>query len=61
MFLCKCLFCQKLKEKTPISSKEFWDVITARMLDYGRPINAKYAEAFTVERTIGVNNVFDLI
>jgi N-acetylglucosamine malate deacetylase 1 len=47
--------------KTPISTKEFWDVISARMMDLGRPINAKYAEGFTVERTLGVNNVFDLI
>jgi bacillithiol biosynthesis deacetylase BshB1 len=46
---------------TPISTKEFWDVISARMMDLGRPINAKYAEGFTVERTLGVNSVFDLI
>ena len=46
--------------ETPISSKGFLDAVEARMLEYGRPIGAKYAEGFTVERFIGVDDLFDL-
>jgi len=46
--------------ETPISSKGFLDSVKARMLEYGRPIGVKYAEGFTVERFIGVNDLFDL-
>lgn len=46
--------------KTPISGQDFLDFLTGRMSDFGRPIGVKYAEGFTVERTIGVNNFFDL-
>jgi N-acetylglucosamine malate deacetylase 1 len=45
---------------SPISSKEFIDFIKSRMQVFGRDINAKYAEGFTVERTIGIENIFDL-
>lgn len=45
---------------TPISGPEFMDFIKARASDFGRPIGVKYAEGFTVERYIGVNNLFDL-
>jgi hypothetical protein len=31
------------------------------MEQFGRAIGAKYAEGFTVERTLGVDNFFDLI
>lgn len=47
--------------ETPISSKAFIEYMKAKNRAYGRDINAEYAEAFTVERTIGVNNLFDLI
>ncbi len=45
---------------TPISTKEFIDTLFARATEYGRPIGAKYAEGFTVERSIGVSSFFDL-
>ncbi len=46
--------------ETPISGKGFLDFLKARAEEYGRPINAKYGEGFTVERTIGIDNLFDL-
>lgn len=45
---------------TPISGEEFFDFIKGRMLQFGRGIGCQYAEGFTVERTIGVDNMFDL-
>ena len=47
--------------ETPISSKAFIDYMKAKNRAYGRDIGAEYAEAFTVERNIGVKNLFDLI
>jgi N-acetylglucosamine malate deacetylase 1 len=47
--------------ETPISSKEFLDHLNAKMTIWGRAINAKYAEGFTVCRYPGVNSLFDLI
>lgn len=47
--------------ETPISSKEFLDFIEARARNFGRDIGAKYAEGFNVERTIGVNDLFNLV
>lgn len=46
--------------QTPISGEDFIDFITARMRELGRPIGAEFAEGFTVERFIGVSNLFDL-
>ena len=45
---------------TPISGEDFFDVVKARMKEYGRPIGAEYAEGFTVERFIGIDNLFDI-
>lgn len=47
--------------QTPISGAEFIEFIKARMRELGRPIGVEFAEGFTVERTIGVSNLFDLI
>jgi len=47
--------------ETPISSKEFIDNLNAKMSIWGRAINAKYAEGFTVNRYPGVKSLFDLI
>jgi bacillithiol biosynthesis deacetylase BshB1 len=47
--------------ETPISSKNFWEFIQARARDLGRPINATYAEGFNFSRTVGINDLFDLI
>ena len=49
------------ESSTPISSKEFMDFIKSKNISYGRDIGAKYGEPFTVERNIGVKNLFDLI
>lgn len=45
---------------TPISSKEFLDFLKGRWGEYGRSIGVPYAEGFTVDRPIGVNDLFDL-
>lgn len=47
--------------KTPISGKEFMDFMRSKNQTYGRDIGAEYAEGFTVDRTIGVRDLFDLI
>ncbi len=47
--------------ETPISSKDFLNFVKARDIHFGRPIGAKYAEGFTVNRSIGVNDLFNLI
>ena len=46
---------------TTISTPEFLDFVKARAIQYGREIGVKYAEGFTVERTMGINNLFDLL
>jgi len=46
--------------ETPISSKKFMDFVKARMADFGRDISADYAEGFTVDRTIGVEDITKL-
>lgn len=45
---------------TPISTKNFTDNIKNRAIDMGRLIGVKYGEAFTVDRNIAVNSLFDL-
>jgi LmbE family N-acetylglucosaminyl deacetylase len=47
--------------ETPISNAHFFEFMTGRMLQFGRPIGAKYAEGFTVNRTLGVSDLFHLI
>ena len=46
--------------ETPISNAHFFEFMKGRMLQFGRPIGAKYAEGFTVNRTLGVNDLFNL-
>lgn len=48
------------EENTYISSPDFINMIEARAIHYGHLIGAKYGEGFNVERTLGVNDVFDL-
>lgn len=43
-----------------ISSPEFLPFIESRAREFGHRILTKYGEGFTVERFIGVNNLFDL-
>jgi bacillithiol biosynthesis deacetylase BshB1 len=46
--------------ESPISMKNFFDVIKGKMTVFGRDAGFEYAEGFTVERTIGVGNLFEL-
>ena len=46
---------------TPISSKSFLDSVRGKDAVYGRYIGVEYAEGFNVNRTIGVNDIFDLL
>ncbi len=46
--------------ETPISSKKFLDFVKARMANFGRDINADYAEGYTTERVIGVEDITEL-
>ena len=46
---------------TPIAVKNFLEVVTSKMSIFGRDAGYTYAEGFTVERTLGVNNLFDLV
>lgn len=46
---------------TPISSEQFMNSLNYRPEEFGRMIGVKFAEGFTAERLIGVNNLFDLI
>ena len=51
---------KSIEPVTPISTSDFIDFVKARMMNFGRDINVKYAEGFTVERTMGVENLFDI-
>lgn len=46
--------------ETPISGEDFLDFIKGRMMTLGRPIGVKYAEGFTCDRLLGINDLFDL-
>ncbi|MCY7327868.1 MAG: bacillithiol biosynthesis deacetylase BshB1 [Saprospiraceae bacterium] len=46
---------------TPISGQDFLDFIEAKARVFGRPILAQFAEGFKVDRTPGVNDLFDLV
>lgn len=52
---------QSDEPETYISSPEFFQSIISRNSETGRQIGVKYAEGFTVERFMGVRNLFDLI
>jgi bacillithiol biosynthesis deacetylase BshB1 len=45
---------------TPISSANFLEYVRAKSSLFGRAINCDYAEGYTVNRYIGVENLFDL-
>ncbi|NVK65191.1 MAG: bacillithiol biosynthesis deacetylase BshB1 [Flavobacteriales bacterium] len=51
---------ESTEPETPISGKDFMEFITSRMRQYGRPVGVQYAEGFTAERFIGVDDLFDL-
>ena len=48
------------EDSTYISSPMFLRMVEARAIEYGHLIGAKYGEGFQVERTVGVDNIFDL-
>lgn len=45
---------------TPISSPDFMELVKAKMRVFGRDIQVEFAEGFTVERTIGVDDLITL-
>lgn len=47
--------------QSPISGKQFWDFLSAKSATYGRPAGFDHGEGYTVNRTIGVQNLFDLL
>ena len=47
--------------KTPISGQDFLEFLTGRMTEFGRSIGVNYAEGFTVERTIGVDDLTSIL
>ena len=46
--------------ETPISTQNFIDSVRYRAADLGRLTNTDFAEGFTSERLISVNDIFDL-
>ncbi|MDQ3049206.1 MAG: bacillithiol biosynthesis deacetylase BshB1 [Bacteroidota bacterium] len=46
--------------ESPISAKNFFDVVKGKMSLFGRDAGFNYAEGFTVERAPGVKDLFDL-
>jgi N-acetylglucosamine malate deacetylase 1 len=51
---------QNKEPVTPISGKLFMDSLRSKDAVYGRLMNVEFAEAFVAERTVGVENLFDL-
>ena len=47
--------------ESPISQKDFLDFVKSKMKVWGRDAGFKYAEGFTVERSIGIKDLFSLI
>lgn len=47
--------------ESAISGKNFFDLIKGKMMLFGRDAGFEYAEGFTVDRTIGIDNLFDLL
>jgi bacillithiol biosynthesis deacetylase BshB1 len=47
--------------QTFLSTPHFMEFVEARAKELGHAIRVDYGEGFTVERTIGINNFFDLL
>lgn len=45
---------------SPIATEDYWHFLEGRARHFGRPIGAKYAEAFNVKRWIGVDDLLHL-
>jgi hypothetical protein len=46
--------------ETVISSKWFWESLTARTAEWGRTMGVAHAEGFIAPRRLGVATLFDL-
>ncbi len=46
--------------QTYISSPEFINIVEARAREFGKSIQAKFAEGFTSKKILGINNLFSL-
>lgn len=46
--------------ESPITVKNFFELVKGKMSVFGRDAGFDYAEGFTVERSIGVNDIFNL-
>lgn len=46
---------------TPISGKDFLNFLKGRWADFGRLIGVEYAEGFTADRPIGIDDITDLL
>jgi bacillithiol biosynthesis deacetylase BshB1 len=51
---------ESTEPNTPISGEDFFDFLKGRMMTVGRPAGMKYAEGFTIDRIVGVRDLFDL-
>ncbi len=51
---------ENMEQNTFISSPDFLYFIEARAKEMGHSIGKKYGEGFTVDKTIGIDNLFDL-
>jgi LmbE family N-acetylglucosaminyl deacetylase len=63
--LIKCFDSQFFKinskePETPISGEAFFKYIEGRMLSLGRELGVTYGEGFTINRTLGVKDLFAL-
>ena len=47
--------------ESPISSPEFMEYVRSRSRDFGRIIGCGYGEGFTVERSVGITDLFHLL
>ena len=47
--------------ESPISKKNFFDVVKSKMTVFGRDAGFEFAEGFTAERCIGIDNLFDIL
>ncbi len=51
---------ESTEPESPITVKNLMEVVKGKMAVVGRDAGFDYGEGFTVERTVGVNNLFDL-
>jgi N-acetylglucosamine malate deacetylase 1 len=47
--------------ETFISAPEFLEMVEARAREFGHSIGVKYGEGFTINRNLGIRNLFDLL